>query len=444
MALFRYVGTQADGTPSQGEVLAVTLQEAVNRLQAQGVTVEEVSRAVDASDPLASSEVFRPTPPPDPSTANPISAPKTAPEESFRGRPDDDSPPTDPRSRIETELAGALVGGVPLSDLQFFFRQLSTMLHAGLGAAQAMDVLAQQTRHPKLKKVVIETRDHIIAGRPMTAGFQRYPEVFSPLMISMVRTGEEGGMISEQTKMLADYIQRDIELRNIIRRETAYPKIVLAASVVIITATNILLQAIKPGAQGISSPLTTFGVLFFVIPLCIAGFIGVKLAKQRPELMSTWHSFTAGLPWIGGMVRGFAMARFGRAFGALYAAGVPLPKAFRLAADACGNEALRFQMQSGVTDLENGCSMSEAFIRTNAFNPLVIDMVKTGEMTGNVDLMLNKMAEYYEDEGSVKARQSAMVLGVVVFLAVAAYIGFVIVSFYAGMYGGIGGAASVE
>lgn len=437
MALFRYVGTQADGTPSQGEVLAVSMQEAVTRLQAQGVTVEEVSKAVDANDPLASAEVFRAAP----TAANPAAGPRSTYEQvAIEGRYDE-GPPTDPRSRIETEFAGALVGGVPLSDLQFFFRQLSTMLSAGLGAAQAMDVLAQQTRNPKLKMIVSETRDHIVAGRPMTAGFQRYPEVFSPLMVSMVRMGEEGGLVAEQTRMLADYIQRDIELRNIIRRETAYPKMVLGASVVIITATNILLQSLKPGAQGINSPLTTFGVLIVVIPLCIAGFIGVKLAKQRPEIMSTWHSFTASLPWIGGMVRGFAMARFGRAFGALYAAGIPSPKAFRLAADACGNEALRFQMQSAADDIENGMSMSEAFIRTRAFNPLVIDMVRTGEMTGNIDLMLNKMAEYYEDEGSVQARQSAMILGVVVFLAVATYVGFVIISFYTGMYGGIGAAS---
>lgn len=439
MALFRYVGTQADGTPSHGEVLAVSIQEAVSRLQAQGVTVEEVSKAVDANDPLASAEVFKASPQNGPD--GPASHTRRDSEGSSAQSLDDEGPPTEARSRIETELAGALVGGVPLTDLQFFFRQLSTMLNAGLGGAQAMDVLAQQTRHPKLKTVVIETRDHIIAGRPMSVGFQRYPEVFSPLMISMVRTGEEGGLISEQTRMLADYIQRDIELRNIIRRETAYPKIVLAASVVIITATNIILQSIKPGSQGISSPLTTFSVLIVVIPLCIAGFIGVRLAKQRPELMSTWHSFTSSLPWIGGMVRGFAMARFGRAFGALYAAGVPSPKAFRLGADACGNEALRFQMQSAADDLENGMSMSEAFIRTRAFNPLVIDMVRTGEMTGNIDLMLNKMAEYYEDEGSVKARQSAMILGVLVFLAVAVYVGFVIITFYSGMYGGIGAAA---
>lgn len=437
MALFRYVGTQADGTPSQGEVLAVSMQEAVTRLQAQGVTVEEVSKAVDANDPLASAEVFRAVP----NAANPAAGSRSTSEQRPTEGRYDEGPPTDPRSRIETEFAGALVGGVPLSDLQFFFRQLSTMLSAGLGAAQAMDVLAQQTRNPKLKMIVSETRDHIVAGRPMTAGFQRYPEVFSPLMVSMVRMGEEGGLVAEQTRMLADYIQRDIELRNIIRRETAYPKLVLGASVVIITATNILLQSLKPGAQGINSPLTTYGVLIVVIPLCIAGFIGVKLAKQRPEIMSTWHSFTASLPWIGGMIRGFAMARFGRAFGALYAAGIPSPKAFRLAADACGNEALRFQMQSAADDIENGMSMSEAFLRTRAFNPLVIDMVRTGEMTGNIDLMLNKMAEYYEDEGSVQARQSAMILGVVVFLAVAIYVGFVIISFYTGMYGGIGAAS---
>lgn len=435
MALFRYVGTLPDGMRKEGQIVAATLESAVSQLSSQGVTVEDIHRTVDPNDPLSV--------PPSP---RPVEAPAgTAPSHSPGGVAEasrtSEGPPTDERSKVQTDLVGPLVGGVPLSDLQFFFRQLSTMLNAGLGAAQAMDILTKQTRHPKLKSIVEELKEHIISGRPMSVGMQRYPEVFSPLMMSMVRTGEEGGMLSDQTRQLADYIQRDIELRNLIRRETAYPKLVLVAAVVVIAGANGIIAAMRPGASRIYSPLTDPRVLILLIPLVIVGWIVFRLIRRRPEVLSSWHSFTSSLPWFGDMVRGFAMARFGRAFGALYAAGVPMPKAFRLAADACGNESLRFKMQPAADQLEQGVSMSQAFINTNAFNPLVIDMVRTGEMTGNVDLMLNKMAEYYEDEGSVKARQSALVLGVLVFLAVGIYVGYVIISFYTGHFSGIADAA---
>ncbi len=435
MALFRYVGTLPDGMRKEGQIVASTLESAVSQLSSQGVSVEDIHRTVDPNDPLSAPP--SPRPPASPDAPAPSHSPGGVAEASRTS----DGPATEERSKVQTDLLGPLVGGVPLSDLQFFFRQLSTMLNAGLGAAQAMDILTKQTRHPKLRSIVEEIKDHIVSGRPMSVGMQRYPEVFSPLMMSMVRTGEEGGMLSDQTRQLADYIQRDIELRNLIRRETAYPKLVLVAAVVVIAGANAIIASIKPGASGIYSPLTDPRVLIPLIPIVIVGWLAFRLVKRRPEVLSTWHNFTSSLPWFGDMVRGFAMARFGRAFGALYAAGVPMPKAFRLASDACGNESLRFRMQPAADQLEQGVSMSQAFISTNAFNPLVIDMVRTGEMTGNVDLMLNKMAEYYEDEGSVKARQSALVLGVLVFLVVGVYVGYVIISFYAGHFGGIAGAA---
>jgi len=138
------------------------------------------------------------------------------------------------------------------------------------------------------------------------------------------------------------------------------------------------------------------------------------------------------------------MAKFGRAFGTLYRAGVPMQQALKLSADASGNEALRARMYTAYRGLEEGQGVHETFSQTNAFSPIVLDMVHTGEQTGNLDHMLNKVAEYYEDEAATRSVKTGQMTGVIIGLLVAIYIGYIVISFYQGHYGGIGAAANGE
>lgn len=339
------------------------------------------------------------------------------------------APPTEQRSYIETNVIGQLVGGVALSNLHFFFRQLGTMLAAGINPVQALETLAGQTQSPKLRKVVLETRDHVMAGRPMTVGFQRYPEVFSPLMISMLRVGEEGGFLAEQCRQLSEYIQRDIELRNLIRRETFYPKAVIGFSVIVILGANAIISSVAPGKAGITPPWAAWTLIALAV---VGWFVFKKLILPNGPVRHAWDIFIHKLPWIGKMVHGFAMAKFGRAFGALYKGGVPTGKALQLAADATGNEAVRAKIYPTVGRLDEGAGITETLASTRAFSPIVLDMTRTGEMTGNLDEMLIKMSEYYEDEGQTKARHSATVLGVLALVVVGGFVLYVAMQFYQG------------
>jgi type II secretory pathway component PulF len=133
------------------------------------------------------------------------------------------------------------------------------------------------------------------------------------------------------------------------------------------------------------------------------------------------------------MAQGFAMARWGRAFAAMYKAGVPYGEGVQMAADACGNEALRARMYPAVKQIQEGRSFTEVFAETGAFSPIVLDMTRTGETTGNLDEMLNKASEYYEDEGQTNARKAATILGVVALIFVGIYVGYIAVQFYSGM-----------
>ena len=335
------------------------------------------------------------------------------------------------RSRLQTDLVGPLVGQVPLHQLQFFFRQLAAMLGAGVGTSQTLDTLSNQTQSEKLRQVLRETKDFVARGEPMSEGFARYPDVFDPMILSLVRAGEQGGFLVEQSKLISEYIGRDIELRNLIRKETLYPKVTLATSIVVILAARFYVGYLGKETH-LTSPLTEPATWLILGPIIVVLFIYFRLVKRQPAARRQWDAMVLQVPFIGRTSHGFAMAKFGRSFGAMYKGGIPLPAAVKLSADSCGNEFIRGRLLPAAAMLERGDGIASAFASTGVVTPIAIDMLRTGEMTGNVDEMLNKMCEFYEEDGAVRARQAAIILGAVVLVLTGAYVLYVALKFYLG------------
>lgn len=416
MPVFEFRAVDGDGQVQSGMMHGASLDAVSRQLADKGWDVQSlgVAQSHDLGD-------FRGMEQPRVNTGGAAVATSQKPE----------APPTEPRGKFQTDIAGPLVGGVPLTALHMFFRQMQSMLHAGINPAQALETLGAQQKHPKFRRVLFETKAHVMEGRPMSVGFQRYPEVFSPLVMSMVRAAEEGGFLSQQCKLIADYLQRDIELRNLIRRETAYPKIVFVAGLIIIVAAKAFIESMGADSSMLPAPYMAFGAVVIVLA---ALWIFVRLAKRQPAMMQIWDSFVSVMPWVGATYHGFAMAKFGRAFGTLMNSGVPVAQATKLAADASGNEAVRSKIYPIIPRMNDGESITEVFQSSRAFSPMVLDMLNVGEKTGNVSDMLDKVAEHYEDEGTTRARQMALIWGVVVFLGVAIFLLiFVILPFYQNM-----------
>jgi type IV pilus assembly protein PilC/MSHA biogenesis protein MshG len=404
MPAFEYTAIRRDGAADNGVLLAKTAEEASARLAEQGLSRVTVKPA-----------------------GTPIEQPRPSAAEEFELKE---------RSVIAAHVIGPAYSGVSMEALQFFFRQLGVMLNAGVNPVQAVDTLARSTSCSKLKQILGESSRTLQEGLPFTFVFERYPEVFTPMMIGLIKAGEEGGFLSNQCMLISDYLRDDIELRNLIRRETFYPKAIIGASVLIVIAANGIIAAVAPGAQGLSSPLTNPVTWIFLTPAIILGWLFITYGLRVPAVRRFVDAMYLVIPGIRGMAHGFALAKFGRAFGALYRGGIPLQKAVRLAGDACGNEEIRARVHTAERNLDSGMGVTEAMRQTNAFSPIVLDLLHTGEMTGELDQMLIRFAEYYEDEGKTRARQSATLVGVFAFLLVAAYVGYMIVSFYTGFAGG--------
>ncbi|MCB8932066.1 MAG: type II secretion system F family protein [Fimbriimonadaceae bacterium] len=431
MPIFEYQARDERGQDVRGTLHSSSLSAAAEDLAKRGFEVEHVGIAQGLDDPVPREFAGR---------SEAASPPETpARERSPSVQPEIDRT-TQQRSYMQTHVVGQLVGRVPLAQQLFFFRQLGTMLNAGVSIIQSLDTLAGQARDPRLARIVRELAHHAREGRPLSVGMQRYPEVFSPLMLSLIRAGEEGGMLEGSVKQIAEYLEREIELRNLMRRVTIYPKLVVGASIVIVLATNSIIASLGKSG-GLSSPLTQPATWFVLGPLLVAIYLFVRLGLPNPRIKYNYDQVVLSIPGLGNTVKQLCMAKFGRAFGALYSGGVPVPKATQLAADACGNEYLRARIYPAAKRLEEGSGITETFRATGAFSPIVLDMTHTGETTGNLDAMLQKMAEFYEDEAQTRSVQFAYAFGILALLLVAAYVGYVVVTFYVGYFSGITKAA---
>lgn len=419
MPNFSYTGTDLMGNATQGTIHGPSMDSVVQDLVQRGMTVQSVSRIEEAVVESPSVPVYD------------YDAPKASVMD-----PTPKAPEVSARPMVSTHVVGPLVGRVGLPQLSFFFRQLSVLLDAGVNPMDALQTIGPQCTSPKLRSVISELRDHTYAGRPLTAGMQRYPEVFNPMTMSMLRAGEEGGFLASALSQVADYLDREIELRNLLRRVTIYPKLVLAASIVIIFAANQIIKALAPNSPiSLSSPLTETATWAILGPILVGLYLFMRLGLNNPRIKYNFDLVLGMIPGFGKTTYQFAMAKFGRALGALYRAGVPISKAFKLSADACGNEALRSKMLTGFRAMDEGAGIAEALRRTGAFNATVMSMVDTGERTGNLDEMLNKLADFYEGEAETRSVQMGWLLGVVALLTVGVYVGYVYIKNLSGITG---------
>ncbi|MEZ0325006.1 MAG: type II secretion system F family protein [Fimbriimonas sp.] len=424
MPTFEYQAQGADGQVVNGLVFGTSLDHAASELSTKGMQVLRIGVATNPNDPLA-----RPMEAPRIQEAPNSEIPATAPP--VQG------PPIEERSYVDTSVLGPIIGKVGLTHLAFFFRQLATMLEAGVPIVQSLHTLSRQSKSPKLGEIITEIKGHVEAGRPISAGLQRYPEVFGPVIVSLVRAGEKGGFMDDALTLVADYLDREIKLRNLYRRVTFYPKLQIGASIIIVIATNMIIASLGKSG-GLSSPLTEPKTWIILTPIIIGIFLFLRVGLANFAIKYNWDAFTAHIPFIGKTMRQIAMAKFGRAFGALYKGGVSLPESLTLSANACGNEYLRALMLPAYARIEEGGGLTETLKATGAFSPIVIDMIDTGERTGNLDHMLNKMADFYEDEAETRSTQTGLMVGVLLGLAVAIYIGFVVITFYMGHYAPMG------
>ena len=242
-------------------------------------------------------------------------------------------------------------------------------------------------------------------------------------------------MLEIMCNRIADYLEREIEVRRKLKRETMYPKIVLfVAGLVVLILSYVQAGMGKSGTALVGSRVgfaATVGIIGFAI------WWAGRYFNQYPALGAAWDRLKLLIPVAGDVARKYATARFTRALAALYAGGVNIFRAVEIAARACGNRAIGEQLLAHAPALANGEGIAGMLARTGLLSPLAVQMARTGEQTGSMDTMMNKVADYLEQEADVKAHQLAVASGVFALLLAACIVGYIAITFYAGMFGSI-------
>jgi type IV pilus assembly protein PilC len=343
-------------------------------------------------------------------------------------------------------------GGVDAKELAVFTRQFSVMIDAGLPLVQCLEILAGQQENKTFQKVLTGTRASVEGGSTLSASMRQYEKVFDALYVNLVEAGETGGILDTILQRLSSYIEKNVKLKRAVRSALVYPVAVLvvAAGVIVLLLWKVVpIFATLFAGLGVNLPLPTrivigmsnfigsiFGLLIFVF--LVGAIIGLKVWYGTPAGRMAIDRILLKLPLVGLLLRKIAVARFTRTLGTLISSGVPILEGLDITARTAGNAVIEKALLEVRKSLEAGRNLADPLRDTNVFPGMVTQMIGVGEQTGAMDAMLQKIADFYEDEvdAAVKDLLSALEPMMIVFLGVV--VGGIVISMYLPLFTLIG------
>ncbi|MCC6445684.1 MAG: type II secretion system F family protein [Armatimonadetes bacterium] len=324
--------------------------------------------------------------------------------------------------------ASPVLPAASLKELMVAFRQFATMMKAGMSINQCLRTLAAQTANRKLREAFARMSQEVQQGMTLSRAMEQHPALFSLLQTRLVEAGETGGMLDRMLVRIADYLEHDYNLILLVRRSTFYPRFVAVSALFVVFVPTLVLQGVFPF---LSSVLRI--ALMVALPLG-AVWLFFRMGSLSPSLRQGLDSFKLALPLWGKVARQLAVARFARAFGALFAGGVSPARSLILSAEVCGNTAISERLKEAAPMIQSGKGLTDALRPTRVFPEMVLNMLATGEQTGKTDEMMDKVAEYYEAEAEVSIRAMATASGPLLLIIIAIPIVLTIINFYTGYF----------
>ncbi len=324
-----------------------------------------------------------------------------------------------------------------------FTRQLATMIDAGLPLVQCLEILGTQEPHPKFQKVILGVKSTVEAGSTFSDALAKHPKVFDNLFVSLVSAGELGGILDTILNRLAIYIEKAMKLKQKVKGAMKYPVTVLIVSIVI---TLFLLTKVIPSFAGMFSSmgkelpaLTAFMVelsddAINNFPSIVGGLVGFivafKIFVYFERGAYLFDKFLLNMPVIGDILKKAAVAKFTRTLGTLISSGVPILDALEIVAKTAGNRVIEEAIIFTRDKISEGRSIVDPLREKGIFPSMVVQMIGVGEQTGAMDIMLNKIADFYEDEVDQAVEGLTSLLEPLIMVVLGGIIGTVLLSMY--------------
>ena len=329
-------------------------------------------------------------------------------------------------------------------DITLFTRQLSTMMRAGVPLLQAFDIAAKEHGNPAVTRMLLEVRADVEAGSSLAEAFSKRPVYFDKLFVNIIAAGETGGVLDSLLDKLATYKEKVMAVKGKIKSAMIYPTAIIATAFIITAVIMIyVIPAFKElfSSFGADLPAPTLVVIWlsdlFVNYwwLIFGGLIGgivaiVTLFKRSPALREKMDALILRLPVLGDIVRKATIARWARTLSTLFTAGVPLVEALDSVGGASGNQVYAEATKQVQSDVSAGSSLSFSMQRTDLFPNMVLQMTSIGEESGSLDSMLDKVADFYEEEVDNAVAALSSLLEPLIMIILGVLIGGLVIAMY--------------
>ncbi|MBR8837290.1 MAG: type II secretion system F family protein [Stigonema ocellatum SAG 48.90 = DSM 106950] len=337
---------------------------------------------------------------------------------------------------------------VSVKDKAVFSRQFAVLVNAGVAIVRGLGVLSEQCSNPKLKKALLEISIDVQNGINLSDAMRKQPEAFDSLYVSMIQAGEVGGVLDDVLNRLAKLLEDSARLENQIKSAMSYPIVVGSIAVIVFLAMTIFLLPIfakifkELGTE--LPPLTQFLLncseflrspsVFILVVALIGGNIGFKQYAKTPLGRQTVDRLSLKLPLFGDLIQKSSVARFSRTFGSLTRSGVPILTCMEIVRETAGNQIVANAIDAARSEIEQGGMISIALNKEKVFPPMAVQMISIGEETGELDTMLMKVADFYEDEVEQTVKSLTSVLEPLMIVVVGGMVGTILMSMYLPMF----------
>ncbi|OLE10819.1 MAG: pilus assembly protein PilC [Acidobacteria bacterium 13_1_20CM_4_56_7] len=334
-------------------------------------------------------------------------------------------------------------GTVKTKDIAIFFRQFSVMIDAGLPLVQCLEILAANQDSPTFQKALTSVRTTVEGGATLANAMRQHPKIFDDLTTNMVEAGETGGILDLILQRLATYVEKAVKLKSAVKSALIYPVSVVSLAAVIVGA---LLKYVVPifanlfAGLGVALPLPTRIVMglsafvgqfwWFFILGGVGLVIGLKQVRKDPRGRYWMDYIMLKLPIIGLLLRKIAVARFTRTLGTLITSGVPILEGLSITARTSGNAVLEEALMKVRKAIEEGRTIVDPLRESGVFPSMVTQMIGVGEATGAMDNMLQKIADFYEDEVDTATKDMLAMLEPIIIGVLGVTVGGIVISLY--------------
>jgi type IV pilus assembly protein PilC len=332
---------------------------------------------------------------------------------------------------------------VPTKNLAIFTRQFSVMIDAGLPLVQCLDILGKQEEHKGFAQTILRTREEVEGGASLADAMRKFPKAFDALYTNMVAAGEAGGILDTILKRLATYIEKNVKLKAQVKSAMIYPVAVMVIAALVVAV--ILWKVIPTFAAlfaglGAQLPLPTRIVIWMSnslvtwAPFVLVGLVVLSFAFR--QFYSTYRGrrvvdgLALRLPILGGILRKVAVARFCRTLSTLLSSGVPILDGLDITAKTAGNAIIEDAIVKTRESIERGETVSAPLAATKVFPAMVTQMINVGETTGALDMMLSKIADFYEDEVDTAVAGLLTLLEPVMIAFLGVVVGGIVIAMY--------------